>query len=373
MRTLIMTTKLAVAATLALALGLGGCGEKPASRSPAEVARAVRVVEVEQRRLQGGLTAAGVLISREEVAVNPELSGYRVAAVFVEADAQVRAGQPLAQLDDTLLRSQIAQQTALVAQQQVAAEQADVQAKNVAGLDDQGVLSAEQIDLRRFQARSAHAALAAQTAQLHDLQTRDERMTIRAPTGGLVLERNVRPGDVAAGGGGSTPMFRMARDGLIELQAQPPEGVISAIHVGDAVEVELPDGSRVGGTVRLISPSIDPQTKLGLVRIRLPMLPSLRAGGFGQATFGGAARLAAAVPESAIRYDADGASVMMVDAGSRVRQIFVKTGLHSGGFVELLQGPPVGSRVLLGAAEFVLQGDLVKPILASADVAAGVR
>lgn len=368
-----MTTKWAMAAALALAMGLGGCGKTPAVQSGAEVARAVRVVSVEQRRLQGGVTAAGVLISREEVAVNPELSGYRVAAVFVEADAHVRAGQPLAQLDDTLLRSQIAQQTALVAQQQVAAEQADVQARNVAGLDNQGVLSAEQIDQRRFQARSARAALAAQTAQLHDLQTRDERMTIRAPTDGLVLERNARPGDVAVGGGGSTPMFRMARDGLIELQAQPPEGVMSAIHLGDAVEVELPDGSRIGGSVRLVSPSIDAQTKLGMVRVRLPALASLRAGGFGQAMFGGAARMAAAVPESAIRYDADGASVMMVDADSRVRQIFVKTGLHSGGFVELLQGPPVGSRVLLGAAEFVLQGDLVKPVETGADAAAGVR
>lgn len=373
MRIRIMTTtKLGIAAAVLLALGLGACAKQPVQPAEQSVARAVRVVRVDLHRLQGGVTAAGVLISREEVAVSPELSGYRVAEVLVEADARVRAGQPLARLDDTLLRSQIAQQTALVAQQQVAAEQADVQAKNVAGLDDQGVLSAEQIDQRRFQARSAHAALAAQTAQLHDLQTRDERMVIRAPTDGLVLERNVRPGDVATASG-STPMFRMARDGLIELEAQPPEGVISAIHVGDAVEVELPDGSRVGGSVRLISPSIDPQSKLGKVRVRLPMLAGLRAGGFGQATFGGAARLAPAAPESAIRYDADGASVMMVDAGNRVRQTFVKTGLHSGGYVELLQGPPAGSLVLLGAAVFVLQGDLVKPIETSADVAAGVR
>src|ERR1019366_10352376 len=101
--------------------------------------------------------------------------------VFVEANANVRQGQPLAQLDDTLLRSQIAQQQAQVAVQKVAADQADMQAKDVEGLDKQGIISTEQIDQRRFQARSAHASLDAQIAALRDLQTREERMIIRAP------------------------------------------------------------------------------------------------------------------------------------------------------------------------------------------------
>jgi HlyD family secretion protein len=367
------TMKLGVAAVLVMALGLGACGRKPPAPSDQATARAVRVAVIDQRRLSAGVSASGLLISREEVAVNPELSGYRVAAVFVEMDARVKAGQPLAQLDDTLLRSQIAQQTALVAQQQVAADQADVQLNNVAGLQGQGVLSAEQLDQRRFAARSSHASLDAQIAQLRDLQTRDERMTIRAPTAGLVLERNVRPGDVALGGAGSTPMFRMARDGLIELEAQVAEDVISAIRVGDAVEVELPDGTKVEGAVRLISPSIDPQTKLGKVRVRLPERDDLRAGGFGRATFVGTSRLAAAAPETAIRYDANGPSVMVVGADDRVSQVFVKTGVHSGGYVELVQGPPVGSRVLMGAAVFVLQGDRVKPVAAQADPAVGAR
>ena len=40
----------------------------------------------------------------------------------------------------------------------------------------------------------------------------------------------------------------------------------------------------------------------------------------------------------------------------------VKTGRRSGGFVELIDGPPAGSWVLLRAASFVLPGDLVKPL-----------
>jgi len=352
-------TNWALAAALMLALVAGGCAKKAAVAAPPPP-RAVNVALIETRTLAGGLETSGLLVSREEAAVYAEtpLAGYRVARVYVEPDAHVTSGQPLVQLDDTLLRSQIAQQVALVAQQQVAAEQAAEQSQHVAGLEGKGVLSTEQIDQRKYQARSARAALDAQTAQLRDLQTRDARMTIRAPVGGLVLDRTVRPGDVA---GGANPMFRLARDSLVELEAQVAEGDLAGIKVGDAVQVTLPDGAIVQGAVRLIYPAVDPQTKLGKVRVSLPVRPDLRPGGFGRATFTGQARSVEAAPETAVRYDADGASMMVVGPDNRVRQVAVKLGQHVGGYVELVQGPPVGARVLLGGSTFVLPGDEVKP------------
>jgi HlyD family secretion protein len=353
-------------ATLALAasVALAACGSKPAPSGADASARVVRVAPIEVRPLSGGLETSGILVSREEAAVNAEqlLSGYRVLKVFVEPDATVVQGQPLVQLDDTLLRSQIAQAAANVAQQRVAADQADEQAKDVEGLDKQGVLSTEQIQQRRFAARGAHAALDAQVAALHDLEARDGRMTIRAPVAGLVLTRNVRPGDVASASA-SSPMFTLARDSLVELEAQIAEGDMAGIHVGDAVQVRLPDDETVIGSVRLIEPSIDPQTKLGKIHVRLPVRTDLRPGGFGRASFTGLVRTVTVAPESSIRYDADGASVMQVGSDNHVHQVTVRTGEHEGGYVELLQGPPVGARVLLGASAFVLPGDLVRPIV----------
>jgi HlyD family secretion protein len=352
--------RLNIATALLLALAAAGCG-KPKAVTTAPPPRVVSVTDVAQRTLAGGLQTSGVLISREEAAVYAEtpLAGYRVARVFVEPDATVARGQPLVQLDDTLLRSQIAQQAALVAQQTVAAEQADEQARDVAGLEGKGVLSTEQINQRKFQARAAHAALDAQKAQLKELETRDARMTIRAPVAGLVLERNVRPGDIA--GGGTTPMFRMARDSLVELEAQVAEADLPGVKPGDAVQVTLPDGAQVTGSVRLVYPAVDPQTKLGKVRVALPVRADLRPGGFGRATFTGLQRTVKAVPETAIRYEADGASVMVVGADNRVKQVPVRTGAHAQGYVELIGGPPAGARVLMGGATFVLSGDQVRP------------
>jgi len=325
---------------------LAGCQKKPDPAGPSD-SRAVRVARVESRAMAGGMKASGVFISREEAAVGTDITGYRVASVAVDQGAWVRKGQPLVMLDDSLLRAQIDQAKAQ-------ALQAEDQAKRVAGLDNAGVLSEEQIETRRIQAKVSLAAL-------QDLQVRESHMIVRAPVSGLVLERNVRPGDIASAGS-STPMFRMARDGLIELNAEVAEGDMAHIRVGDTAVVTLPSGAEVSGHVRLIDPQVDATTKLGHVRVLLPVRPDLRPGGFGRATFSGLSQANLTVPEQAIRYDADGASVMVVGADNKVTQVPVRTGRRAAGIVELVQGPAAGSRVLLGAASFVLPGDLVKPI-----------
>jgi HlyD family secretion protein len=345
-----MTTRyLFATALVCVSVGLTACGgkkEAPTAAKPADAsARTVSVARVETRALGGGFKASGQLIPREEAAVGSELSGYRVAQVFVEEGAWVKAGQPLAQLDNTLLRAQIAQQSAVAAQ-------AEAEAKRVTGLDGQGVLSQEQIESRRYAAKAQAAALA-------ELQTRDRRMTITAPVAGRVLERTVRPGDVA---GGAAPWFRIARDGLVELNAEISEADLSNVRVGQAVRVTIPGGATVSGAVRIISPLIDTTTRLGRVRVRLPLREDLRTGGVASAEFGASGALVAAVPEAALRLDAEGASLMAVDDQNRARQISVKTGLRAGGWVQLIDGPAVGTRVLLGGSAFTLDGDKVKPI-----------
>jgi len=122
---------------------IGACSKKPSGPKPAAAnqsagdARTVRVARVESRPMEGGLTASGLLISREEAAVTSDLSGYRVAKVYFDQGAWVKAGQPLVQLDDSLLRAQIAQQAAQT-------EQAQEQAKRVAGLDSEGVAATSE-------------------------------------------------------------------------------------------------------------------------------------------------------------------------------------------------------------------------------------
>jgi HlyD family secretion protein len=352
---------LALASAALVSGGLAACHPAPTANVEAPP-RAVRVSRVQSAPLASALTVSGLLTPREEAAVTSELSGFKVAKVFVEQGDWVKSGQALAQLDDTLLRSQIAQQTAVVMQQTLAAERAESQARNVEGLDNKGVLSQEDIDTRRFQGKSARAAAVAAQAQLEDLKTRQARMTLRAPVSGPVLARNVRPGDLPAGALSGQPLFRIARDGLIEVDAEVPEADLFKLKVGQAAEVTLPNGQKIAGHVRMISPEVDQSTKLGRARILLPVRPDLRPGGYAYARLPNVKTQGLVAPDKAVSYDADGAAVFVVDPNNRVHRVAVKTGQRADGFVELLQGPPPGSRVLITGSSFVLDGDKVSPV-----------
>lgn len=339
---------------LMAALALTACGKPEAAPVTEEKARSVRVVRVETRAMTGAVSGSGDLVPREEAAVASEVTGYRVLRVMADVGDYVRAGQTLVQLDPALLQAQIAQAEAQAAQ-------AEDQARRVQGLDGEGVLAQEQIAQRRFQAQAANA-------NLRDLQTRLRKLSVVAPVSGLVLEKTVRPGDLAAGGG--TPWFRLARDGQIELSADLSEDALARIRPGQAASVTLPSGEQVQGRVRIVSPQINPQSKLGEVRVTLPVRSDIRAGGFAQAVFQDVSAAVLAVPESAIRYDANGSSVMVVGADNRVRRVAVQTGQRGSGLVQIVRGPPAGARVVLNAGAFLLDGDLVRPVEGAAAAAA---
>jgi HlyD family secretion protein len=352
-------SKLVVPALAALALA--GCHKPAVKQTEADQARTVRVIHIGPQAIAGALAASGDLVPREEAAVAPEVNGYRVARVVADVGQYVRAGQTLVQLDPTLIQAQVAQAEALAAQADANALQAEDQANRVKDLDDAGVLSQEQIDQRRLNARAARAQARAQAANLKDLKTRRAKLSVTAPVSGLVLEKNVRPGDLSAAAT-TTPWFRLARDGQIELSANMSEQDLARVRVGQPATVALPSGVSVVGHVRLISPQVNPQTKLGEVRILLPVRPDVRAGGFGHAVFNEATAEALAVPETAVRYDADGASVMTVDASNRVHRVLVTAGARGSGWVQLVKGPPAGARIVENAGALLLDGDLVRPV-----------
>jgi HlyD family secretion protein len=96
----------------------------------------------------------------------------------------------------------------------------------------------------------------------------------------------------------------------------------------------------------------------------------IRAGGFARALFSDASAMALVVPETAVRYDADGASVITVLPNNRVRRVLVQTGQRGGGLVQLTRGPPAGTRIVRNAGAFLLDNDLIRPVEATVQAAA---
>ena len=141
-----------------------------------------------------------------------------------------------------------------------------------------------------------------------------------------------------------------------------PEADLAQVKVGDRAKVELPAGDSVTGQVRFISPRVDPQTKLGDVRIALPVRADLRPGGYARAVFQGGASTTKVLPEQGVHFDANGGYVMTVGSDSRVKRVNITTGRRSGGMVEILSGPPVGTKVALGGGVFLLDGDKINAV-----------
>jgi HlyD family secretion protein len=108
----------------------------------------------------------------------------------------------------------------------------------------------------------------------------------------------------------------------------------------------------------------------------LPFDKVLRPGSFAQAVFEGSPSGALTVLASAVRYEAGGPVVMMVDEANKVKRVPVKLGERTGDYVQLVEGPPAGSRVLAVGTGFVLEGDTIAPIeegVASASAAPGSK
>lgn len=346
---------------MVIAVLVTACGEEPPADTPTTVASApaVSVTRIQLRPIAEPLTVSGLLVAREEASVSSEIAGYAVSEVLVEEGALVTRGQPLVRLNPDLLLAKVAQAEAAVKQAAALAEQAEGEAERVRAFDDKNVMSAEQIAARRFQAQTARASAEVALAQLNDLRLQREKMTIAAPVAGVVLERTVRPGDVVTL---NQPLFRIARDQMVELDAEIPEAALVAISPGETAQVKLPSGAELEGVVRLISPRVDPMTKLGRVRISLPHHPQLRVGGYGRANFELGAGRVASVPEKAVHFEASGPQVIMIDENNQAHPVPVQTGARAGGFVVLEQGPPVGTMVALSGGVFLLEGDSVTPV-----------
>jgi len=358
----------AIAGAGVLSLGLHACGQKPAPAEEAAAAeaggagavQAMRVTRIALRDLSDEVVATGRLVVREEAAVGSELPGYRVSRVYVDEGDWVKQGQAMAQLDDTLLKAQIAQAEATLATQKATLDFRRSQLARAEALSKEGAVSQAQLDQSRMEAASSEAAYMASQANVDEMKVRQSRMTLRAPVTGSVLQRSIRPGEISSVG--VTPYFRIARDGLIELDAELPDSKLDHVKEGSPVNVTLADGRTLAGKVRFISPRVDVSSGLGRARVELPYDPSLRPGSFAQARFDGAASSTLTVLASAIRYESGGPAVMVVDDANKVKRTPVKLGERMGDYVQLTEGPPSGARVLATGSAFTLDGDVIRPV-----------
>ncbi len=345
---------LAVVSSLLLA-ACGGHGETKEKEGPAPSGQTVTTATATQMALPRTVTASGSVSAWEEVPVGAETGGLVATAVLVDEGSYVRQGQPLVQLNTALLSAQVRQQQAALQTAQANAARDDAALARAQELRDRGFLSQASLDTALANQRSSQAGVAQARATLSSSQTQLSQATIRAPVSGLIISRSVTRGQIVAAG---TELFRMVRDGRLELDAQVPETDLPLIRSGMSATITSDQADGTTGTVRIVTPEVDPETRLGVARIALSSGTALKPGMFASAEIDVGAQPGVTVPTASVLYRENRAGVFVLQRDSTVRFVPVTVVSRSENRTAIA-GVQAGSRVVVSGAGFLSEGDRV--------------
>lgn len=351
---------------------LSACREAPAPQEAAAAPITVSTAPVTSTALRSDVEAGGVVTSRATAVISSRIMAP-VVAVHVRAGDRVTRGAPLVTLDGREIEANRARSIAALASaaDTVRAAQSAVRSAQ-AGLTlartthgrietlhdkksattqelDEAVSALDMADAQFAQAQAhlsaANAAQEAARAASDAAAVASSYTTLTAPFDGIVTERSVDPGSMAAPG---TGLLTLEDATALRLEVPLDASRAAAVKVGDTVSVILGEGrlpDSLSGRVSEIA-RVDPASHSFIVTIDLPTLNGLRSGTFGRARFTGTPKNGLAVPASAAVRRGQLTFVFTVDRENRARLRAVSPGSVDGDRLEILAGLDDGDIVI---------------------------
>ncbi len=369
----------AVVATLVITgasalLWSGGTRAADEKKPVAKPALTVAAVVPQRVSLPMRLAANGNIVAWQEAVIGAEGAALRLTEVRVNVGDRVQKGQVLATFAQDTPRADVAQARAALAEAEAAASNAAADAERARTLQASGALSASQINQYLTAEKTAAARVEAARAQAQAQQVRLSQTQVVAPDSGIISARAATVGAVVGGG---TELFRLIRQGRLEWRAEVTSTELGRITAGTTAQITAASGARLAGKVRMIGPTVDPQTRAGLVYVDLTSLPgptagSARAGMFARGEFDLGATPALTVPQPAVVVRDGFSYVYRINADNRVSQLKVQTGRLAGDRVEITGGLAADARLVASGAGFLNDGDLVRVVAAAPAAAPGV-
>ena len=303
------------------------------------------------------LAANGNVAAWQEASIGAESNGLRLTEVRVNVGDSVKAGQVLATFAAEMVQADVAQARASLLEAKAHAAEAASNAERARTLQASGALSAQQIEQYTTAAQAAQARVEAAQALLQAQQLRLQHTQVRAPDHGVISARSATVGAVVGAG---TELFRMVRKGRLEWRAEVTATELGRLRPGTAAQVTAASGASVQGQLRMVAPTVDPQTRNALVYVDLPAHPDLRAGMFARGEFLLGQSDALTVPQDALVVREGFTYLFVLGADQRVQRLKVQPGRRAGERVEILSGLDAGAPVVVRGAGFLNDGDLVR-------------
>jgi HlyD family secretion protein len=349
----------------------------------------ISVMVAAKKKIAEELVVTGSFAAGANVLVAPLVSGYAVVAITAEEGDTVTEGQVLARLDSNDVDISLAQNQASLArndadvlqaknqieQAKIAKDRALADLNRTKKLRSTGVSTVEQFDQRQAsydtaaaQYDAAELSLVAAEADRQvieaarkEMELRKSRTELKAPVDGYISSRLVEYGTISSSSGGA--MFNIVAKNQVKLVAEVPESDLPKVKVGQKASIAVNGYDKaLLGDVSLISPEVDPATRMGKAHIKLAAGVRVPLGAFGRATISLAAGDGVALPLTAVTFGEDGPTVQIVKDGKvEVRKVI--TGLVSTTEIEITDGVAPGETYVARAGSFVRQGDVVNPVV----------
>ena len=350
---------------------------KAAAVSGPRPALVVNTVKPMRAEFADTLSANGSIAAWQEAIVGAEISGLRIAEVRADVGDAVRKGQVLVVFNPDTVRADVAQAQAELANAQAAlaearaglgetqagAAEAQANADRARAVESSGALSAQQINQYLTAAQTAQARLQSSQARVQSSQAQVQSQQLRlkmtqvlAPDEGVIAARSATVGAVVPAG---QELFRLVRKNRLEWRAEVTSSELARIRPRQAVKVLPASGAPISGTVRMIGPVIDAQTRNALVYVDLPANSAARAGMFAKGEFQLGSSAALTVPQQSVVVR-DGFSYVFRLDGPRVVQQRVKVGRRVGDRIEIIEGIAPDATLVARGAGFLNDGDLVQ-------------
>jgi len=328
------------------------------SASSAKPALTVTVIQPELQNWKQNFTANGNIAAWQEVVIGSELSGQRITKVNVNVGDSVQRGQVLAEINSESIRAELATAKANYAEAKAVLADASINNQRIQQLKNTGAISQQEATKYLTSQSTAQARLDAAKAQIDSNQLRLTQTQVIAPDHGVISARTATVGSLAQTG---QELFRLIRDNRLEWRAEVTSTDLYKLKKGMTAHITSPDPSRsaVSGSVRMIAPVIDPQTRYGLVYVDIPTTDAVRMGMFVKGEFDLGEKPALTVPQTAVLLRDGFSYVFIVNKDNRVTQQKVTLGRRLNDRVEIVD-LAANTQLVASGTGFLSDGDLIK-------------
>ena len=308
-----------------------------------EIVKQVAVLEVETSTFKNFIQIQGKVDAEENLQVSPQVPGV-LTQVFVNIGQNVSKGQVLAQIDDAVLKQNIAQvQTQL--------DLANNLFKRQKNLWDQKIGTEVQYLNAKTQKESLER-------QISVIRQQASMYKIKSPISGTIDQMDYKIGQAVQPG---APGIRVVNANNLKAKALVSETYAGRINQGDEVLVIITDASdSVKTKISFAAKIIDPMSRSFSVEVKLPskktyrpnMLAILKIVDYVKEN-------AIVIPIKAIQKSESG-DYLMLDENGRAKKVAITIGNIYNGNAEVLTGIKKGDKVIMTGLNGLNEGDAVK-------------